>query len=209
MNWCRNSHFHCRDYGDHRETIGGIGIMAVPQWWHGPGYLAATQVDFCEAIQGDWLGNPDRFMRIRWMTAPQAGDSQYPGEFRFTFLEQWINTARLMAGKPVTFSGQIRGGGGVPVIPIIWRSFEGQPITIWSGPQYAPGSSLRFDFTMTLPGIPVGQTVGENSYIGIGLDMPGQYGPTFDIGPMQFHEGAPRAFEECPRWEERFWARQQ
>jgi hypothetical protein len=209
VNWLRNSHFHARHYGD-TFTTASAGKMVAPQWWHGPGNGGATSGGFQETVQGEWAGNPERFLRIHWTGAPQSGDAEYPGVFRFTFLEQWINTARIMAGKIVTFSGQIRGGGGVPIIPIIWRSFTGMPITVWSGAQFSPYDTVtRFDFTMTMPGIPSGQSVALNSYIGIGLDIPGQYGPTFDIGPMQFHEGAARDFEECPAYQECWWALQQ
>lgn len=213
MNWIRNSHFHARHFGESFSTTGGGGKMIAPQWWHGPGVGAATQVDYCEAIQGQWAGNPERFLRIQWTAPPSVGDGGLPPQITFgtTVLEQWINTARLLAWKQVTLSVQWRSPGGVQMMPILWRSYAGAAPDEYyvSGPQVWVQSGVsRTDYTLTLPGIPSGVPVALNSYLGVGLVMLGQFGPTLDIGPMQLNEGGPRDFEESKAHEECFWALQ-
>lgn len=210
MNWIRNSHFHQVGPTYPAAFIAGAGGWLAPQWWHGPGAGGSTSVNMNEAVQGDWAGNPERFPRIQWTSPPQSGDAPYAPNFRFTFLEQWINSARILCGKQVTFSGQIRGSVGMPIIPIIWRSFGGPTFTRFDGAQFTVTAGItRFDFTCTLPPIPAGQSVNPaSSYVGIGLDLNGQFAPTLDIGPMRLNEGGPQDFDEVPGYEERFWCGQ-
>jgi hypothetical protein len=205
-NWIRNSHFHNRSFGDQLVTSNGVGRMIAPQWWHGPGASGATSVSFQEAVTGQWEGNPERFLRIEWLACAQAGDAVFAPDFRFTFLEQWINSARILGGKEITFSGQLRSPGGCVVRPLIWRTFNEPTFEIWKdGPIVSVGPTVtRFDFTMTLPPVPQGKSVPLNSYVGVGLDMGGQYGPTLDIGPMRLNEGGLEAFDEVPHYEEVF-----
>lgn len=212
-NWIRNSHFHARHFGDSFSTSGGVGKQIAPQWWHGPGVGAATQGNFCEAIQGQWEGNPERFLRIQWLAPPSAGDGGLPPQPNFwnTILEQHINTARVLAGKEVTFSVQWRSPGGVQMMPILWRGYQGAAPDEYftAGPQvWVSAGVMRTDYTLTLPGIPSGVPVALNSSLGVGLVILGQFGPTLDIGPMQLNEGGPKPIEETPGYEECLWALQ-
>lgn len=223
-NWARNGYWH-RVTAPSFTTANGVGTyIAEPStglWYHGPGYQAASQGNFCQAIQGEWEGNPEQFLRITWTAAAQAGEAHYLPGFRYTFLEHFgIKRARALSGKQITVSWQLRSPGGCIVIPVIWRGglnlpaqyrfpFPDTSMQLWSGSPFSvPCTIGRCDFTMTLPGFPAGVDVTENSYLGIGLDFPGQYGPTLDIGPVQINEGGPQPFEEIPYWEEVAFATQ-
>lgn len=222
-NWIRDSHWHfvpAEQMAFSTSNGGGKSLNpANTLWWHGPGAGASTNVTFNQAIHGQWEGNPERFMRIEWTIAPSAGDLVYTPTFRFTFLEHWINTARILAGKQVTVSWQLRSTGPVPVIPIIWRSVPNMPADmklhpdvdaqIFTGPTFNLTQYVqRCDFTMTLPPIQAGLDITASSYLGVGLDIPGQYGPTIDIGPSRLNEGGPQPFEEEPYWYQKLMATQ-
>lgn len=211
-NWAKNSHWHYRER-DSFSTVGGAGVPVDQttgyQWWHGPGAGAATTCNFLQAVQGEWDGNPERFLRITWTRPPQSGDPVYSPDFIFTFLEHYIYTARILAGKPVTVSWQLRSLGGCVVRPLIWRAIPGQPILYLPGPQFTLTPTVqRCDFSTVIPPIPAGADVIWSSYLGIGLDMCGQFGPTIDIGPKRLNEGTALPFDEEPYWMEKAMATQ-
>lgn len=193
--WAINSHWHCP--GPSFSTSNGAGVHFLEptgqpnRWWHGPGANAVTTGEFCQAINGQWEGNPERFLRITWLTAPTQGDGHYYPEFRNTVLEHKINSGRLFAGKTVTLSWQLRAAGGAPVALVIWRHFTNHPYQLFPGPvtQLAPGEVHRLDFILDLPLVPSGYDTDLYSYLGIGVDLIGQSGPQLDFGPCRFSEG--------------------
>lgn len=153
-------------------------------------------------------------MSLSWTQPPASGEGHYLPGFRFTFLEHFgIKTARALAGKQITVSWQIRSSGCL-IAPIIYRAGIDIPmpsrtpwpdvnIQLWSGPQYVLGPTIkRCDFTMTLPLVPPSTSIVPDSYLGIGLDMLGQSGPTIDIAPPQLNEGGPAPFEELRFWKD-------
>lgn len=197
-----NSHWTYPYPGPSFNTAGGVGRFIldplVRRWWHGPGVNAATHGDFCQAVNGQWEGNPTQFLRVTWSIAPTQGDPRYFPTFRNTILEHWINPARIFAGKTATLSWQLRSSGGAPVGLVIWRHYTNHPMELFPGPvvQLMPNVIQRVDFTLDLPPVPTGYDVDTFSYIGVGVDMMGQTGPTIDFGPCRFNEGGPRPFEE-------------
>jgi hypothetical protein len=197
-----NSHWHYTPGPPHFGAPGGQGVWfldpAVRRWWHGPGVGASTSCDFCQAVGGEWEGNPDKFLRINWVVAPTQGDPHYYPTFRNTVLEHYMNRARIFAGKQVTLSWQLRSLGGAPVGLAIWRSWPSYPMEIWSGPVVNLQANVvtRIDFTINLPQVPQGYDVSPYSYLGVGVDLIGQSGPTIDFGPCQFNEGGPQPIPE-------------
>ncbi|MDP3952647.1 hypothetical protein [Microbacterium sp.] len=197
-----NSHWHYTPGVSGFSTSGGAGLYfldpLVRRWWHGPGVGAATNGSFCQAVNGQWEGNPEQFLRITWTVAPTQGDGHYYPTFRNTILEHHMNRARMFAGKQVTLSWQMRSPGGAPVGLVIWRSYTNHPMEQLPGPRvdHTPGVIQRIDFTMTLPPVPSGYDVDPYSYIGVGVDLIDQTGPTIDFGPCQLNEGAPMPVNE-------------
>lgn len=190
----------------------GTGLFfldPVPRrWWHGPGTGASTSADFLQAVSGEWDGNPEQFLRIEWLSPPTQGDPHYFPTFRNTVLEHWINRARMLAGKMVTLSWQMRSPGSVPIGLVIWRSYTNHPLELWPGPTFVltPGIVQRVDFTLSLPLIPLGYDVDPYSFLGVGVDLIGATGPTIDFGPCQFNEGGPQPIEEIQYEEEKLMA---
>jgi hypothetical protein len=212
-NWIRNSQWRYTPGSQSFTTTNGAGLFfldpVVRRWWHGPGVGAETSGSFQQAIQGDWEGNPEQFLRIEWTKPPTMGDPSYVPIFRNTILEHWINTARVLAGKFVTLSWQMRSPGGAPVALIIWRSIPGQAMERWSGETInLPGDNLvyRYDFSMKLPAIPIGTNITPQSYVGVGVDIIGAAGPTIDFGPCQFNEGGPQPIAETQYESEKLMA---
>lgn len=223
-NWARNGYWHRVTQAGYDVPSSGayIGNPAEPIWRVGPGSGGAIRADFLQPLtSADWEGNPDSFLRLQWTTVAAQGEAQYQPGFRFTFLEHYgIRSARVLAGKQITVSWQLRcpnvGAGqlGCQVVPVVWRGgldlpaecrtpFPQISMQLWSGVPFSVYNHIaRLDYTFTLPPMPLGVSVGPGSYLGIGLDLPAQYGPTLDIGPVQLNEGGPQPFEEVPYWEE-------
>ena len=214
-NWIRNSQWrYTPGASSFQSPAPGSGLFfldpVVRRWWHGPGSGASTRGSFNQAIQGQWEGNPEQFLRIEWLSAPTQGDPHYFPTFRNTVLEHWINRARILAGKFATLSWQLRAAGPTPVGLVIWRTFTNHPTELWPGPvvNLPAGVVHRIDYSFHLPPIQAGINVDQQSYLGVGVDLIGETGPTIDFGPCQFNEGGSQPIEETQYEEEKLWASQ-
>lgn len=203
-------------------NVGGNGYTKIA-----PGDGGQLRCDMICPAPGEVEGNPDLIPRITYLQGATASDPHYAGVFRYTSYEDsGIRSARVLQGKTVTLSWNLRCPSGSPsdvsvrISLIVWRGNCNVPPQYRTDPWGDTSQQLwsdsvkeihggpimqRLDFTFLLPQIAgfVPDSPGDpESYLGIGFDIIGASGVgggVLDIGTYQLNEGGPKPIEEQPR----------
>jgi len=196
-----NSRFRQGAVGPVRITNGGAWV--ANRWWVGSGVGAD-----CEASREPFPvgqtavpGNPEWFLRVRWLSPPTQGEDQYLPECRWTWLEHHMLDARELVGTSVRYRGALRvASGELYVVPIFWTNYSSGDYVIHSCPGVSVGTSWKLiEGTMQIPPYPAGKVLDSSHYVGFGYDFVYQTGPTIDVAPVQVWR-PDAVVEDAPAW---------
>lgn len=164
-------------------TTTSVAAWVAGRWLIGPGLNGVVEWSINDFTNTDIPGNPRHYLTIKWLQTPSQGEN--PPDPRWTFIENHgLRDARQLQDCFVDVTWWVRvKSGTVPVTPIIWHNFHDGDYQIYSGESYPIRQEKGWHpltQTIYIPKI-VGKVIDTTSYVGFGLDMITQSGPTLDI----------------------------
>ena len=148
----------------------------------GAGTASIQRVAFA-AGQSDVPGNPRYHASYAQLSTATAGAPR---------IATRIEDARTFAGETVTVSVYLRSSNAITVLPTLTQDFGNLGSPSAAGGQDTWNLSAaweRFEWTVALPTIS-GATVGEGSFLELGLVLPSSGTFAVEVGPVQIEPGS-------------------